>query len=128
MKNKGFEKLFFSKTRYFLDAYLTKQRSRSPHTVKAYRDLRNERQWTQKDVAEKLNVTVATLSCYETGRTDPDIETIIELANLYSVLFDYLFGLTDVDKIIVPGSLSKSDKYALKRYIEFLNSKINNNK
>lgn len=79
-------------------------------------------------MAEKLNVTVATLSCYETGRTDPDIETIIELANLYSVLFDYLFGLTDVDKIIVPGSLSKSDKYALKRYIEFLNSKINNNK
>lgn len=92
------------------------------------RDLRNEMQWTQKDVAEKLNVTVSTISCYETGRTDPDIETIIELANLYSVSFDYLFALTDVNKIIVPGSLSKSDKYALKRYIEFLSSKINNNK
>ena len=38
MKNKDFEKLFFSKTRDFLDEYLTKQCSRSPHTVKAYRD------------------------------------------------------------------------------------------
>lgn len=38
MKDKGFETLFFSKTRDFLDEYLTKQCSRSPHTVKAYRD------------------------------------------------------------------------------------------
>lgn len=39
MKNKDFEKLFFSKTRNFLDEYLTKQCSRShTHTVKAYRD------------------------------------------------------------------------------------------
>jgi len=38
MKNKDFEKLFFSKTRDFLDEYLTKQCSRSLHTVKAYRD------------------------------------------------------------------------------------------
>lgn len=39
MKNKDFEKLFFSKTRDFLDEYLTKQCSHSPHTVKAYRDV-----------------------------------------------------------------------------------------
>ena len=38
MKNKDFDKLFFSRTREFLDEYLTSQCSRSPHTVKAYRD------------------------------------------------------------------------------------------
>lgn len=38
MNKKDFSKLFFSKTREFLDGYLTKQCSRSPHTVKAYRD------------------------------------------------------------------------------------------
>lgn len=38
MKGKDFEKLFFSKTREFLDAYLTSQCSRSLHTVKSYRD------------------------------------------------------------------------------------------
>jgi len=38
MKAKSFNELFFSKTREFLDGYLTSQCSRSPHTVKAYRD------------------------------------------------------------------------------------------
>lgn len=38
MKNRDFDKLFFSKTREFLDGYLTSQCSRSPYTVKAYRD------------------------------------------------------------------------------------------
>lgn len=38
MKNKEFDKLFFSKTREFLDEYLLLQCSRSPHTIKAYRD------------------------------------------------------------------------------------------
>lgn len=38
MKSKDFNKLFFSRTREFLDEYLALQCSRSPHTVKAYRD------------------------------------------------------------------------------------------
>lgn len=38
MRDKSFDKLFFSKTREFLDEYLTLQCSRSPHTVKSYRD------------------------------------------------------------------------------------------
>lgn len=38
MKNKDFDKLFFSKTRDFLDGYLPSQCSRSAHTTKAYRD------------------------------------------------------------------------------------------
>ena len=38
MKAKGFHELFFSRTREYLDSYLALQCSRSPHTVKAYRD------------------------------------------------------------------------------------------
>ncbi|MEG0736587.1 MAG: tyrosine-type recombinase/integrase [Longicatena sp.] len=38
MKNTNYDRLFFSKTREFLDIYLEKQCSRSPHTVKSYRD------------------------------------------------------------------------------------------
>lgn len=38
MKTKDFNKLFFSKTREFLDEYLLIQCSRSPNTIKAYRD------------------------------------------------------------------------------------------
>ena len=38
MKTKSFNELFFSRTHEFLDGYLPSQCSRSPHTVKAYRD------------------------------------------------------------------------------------------
>ena len=38
MKAKSFNELFFSRTHEFLDEYLVSQCSRSPHTVKAYRD------------------------------------------------------------------------------------------
>lgn len=38
MKDRDFGELFFSRTRDFLDGYLARQCSRSPHTVKAYRD------------------------------------------------------------------------------------------
>ena len=38
MNKKNYTKLFFSKTRDFLEIYLEKQCSRSSHTVKAYRD------------------------------------------------------------------------------------------
>jgi len=38
MKKRNYAQLFFSKTRDFLDIYLEKQCSRSPHTVKSYRD------------------------------------------------------------------------------------------
>lgn len=38
MKTKSFDELFFSKTREYLDGYLTLQCARSPHTIKAYRD------------------------------------------------------------------------------------------
>lgn len=38
MKAKDFDKLFFSRTCEFLDEYLLAQCTRSPHTIKAYRD------------------------------------------------------------------------------------------
>lgn len=38
MKTKDFDRLFFSRTREFLDNYLLLQCSRSTHTIKAYRD------------------------------------------------------------------------------------------
>ena len=38
MKTKPLNELFFSQTREFLDIYPVSQCSRSPHTVKAYRD------------------------------------------------------------------------------------------
>ncbi len=55
--------------------------------------LRNIRGLSQNDVAEALKATRQTISSYETGRTEPDLETLKGLAELYNVdLHDVLYG------------------------------------
>lgn len=52
---------------------------------KNIRKLRTEHNMTQEDVARELFVTRQTISSWESGRTQPDIETIIKLSELFSV-------------------------------------------
>lgn len=47
---------------------------------------------TQEDVAKDLNITRATYANYECGKTQPDINTLIKIANYYGVSLDYLCG------------------------------------
>lgn len=48
---------------------------------------------TQEEVAEELHVKRVNLSNYETGRHEPDLETLAQLANLYGVTTDWLLGI-----------------------------------
>ena len=56
---------------------------------------RNKIGWTQEKVANKLNISIGTLSGYERGYRNPNYEMITKLANLYNVSNDWLFGETD---------------------------------
>lgn len=56
------------------------------------RHFRNEKNWTQKDLADKLHVGKTTISNYETGYSEPDIETQTILADLFGVSLDDLNG------------------------------------
>ena len=47
--------------------------------------LREERGMTQDELAEKLNVTRQAVSNWETGKTQPDIETLTRLAEIFDV-------------------------------------------
>lgn len=49
----------------------------------------------QSDLAEYLGVSRSTYTQYETGVSEPDIETIIKLSSFFNVSLDYLFGRTD---------------------------------
>lgn len=57
--------------------------------------LRKERGILQKEVANYLNVTVATISNYEKGVHAPDLNTLILLADFFDVSTDYLLQRTD---------------------------------
>jgi len=52
--------------------------------------LRKEKNITQEELAEKLNVSRQAVSKWESGQTMPDIENIIELSNIFSVPIDSL--------------------------------------
>ncbi|MDE1384358.1 helix-turn-helix transcriptional regulator [Bacillus paralicheniformis] len=47
---------------------------------------------SQKEAAEKLNITNKVLSTYERDYRDPDTETLKKLSDLYDVSTDFLLG------------------------------------
>ena len=59
------------------------------------RNLREDRDLKQKDIAKLLNCTQQTYSRYETGENNIDIKSLIILADFYNTSIDYLVGRTD---------------------------------
>jgi transcriptional regulator with XRE-family HTH domain len=59
------------------------------------RELRAERGLTQREVAEWFNVTREAFSGWESGRAQPDFDTLAKLADAFMVSTDFLLGRTD---------------------------------
>ena len=57
------------------------------------RELRLEKNWNQEYVAEKLSISVAALSRYESSMYEPkSLKLLCDFASLYNVTTDYLVG------------------------------------
>ena len=59
------------------------------------RDLREDSDLTQEQVAEMLGVKQTTYSKYELGKILVPIDILIRLADFYQVSLDYLVGRSD---------------------------------
>ena len=59
------------------------------------RDLREDNDLTQSEIAKILGCTQQTYSRYETGEITIDINSLIKLAKFYNTSLDYLVGLTN---------------------------------
>ena len=59
------------------------------------RDLREDRDLKQKDLADLLKVHQTTYSDYELGRLNIPISALHALADFYGVSIDYLLGRTN---------------------------------
>ena len=57
---------------------------------KKLKEARLNRDLTQEVIAEKLNVSRQTISNWENEKSYPDIISVIELSNLYSISLDDL--------------------------------------
>lgn len=62
---------------------------------KRVRDLREDCDKTQKDIANFLNMQLTVYQRYERGEREIPLWAAIKLADFYKVTLDYLVGRTD---------------------------------
>ena len=57
--------------------------------------LRRREGISQKELGKKLNISHYTISSYEKGRSEPNDEIKVRIAQYFNVSLDYLVGLKD---------------------------------
>ena len=67
------------------------------------KELREDKDKTQREIAAFLCVAQNTYCNYENGKRDIPIEVLIKLADYYDVNLEYLLGLTDISKRLPPS-------------------------
>lgn len=66
--------------------------------IKRLKDLREDNDLYQKQIADIIGVSQQYYSEYEKGNRPIPLEKIIKLANYYNVSLDYIVGITDEKK------------------------------
>lgn len=86
------------------------------------RYLRNLHGFTQKQVADALNIERSTYTYYETGKTHPDLNAIVKIARIYNVTLDYLLvGDNARPRIAAPDPEYQSHAFDLPCDTDFMN-------
>lgn len=100
------------------------------------RELREEKGWSQKDLAEKIKSTNKNIWAYENGIAYPNIDTLIRMSKVFQVSVDFIIGNTDdFGNVVVSaqnGSISHADEKFLNDFYsldlfeqEYIRSQIN---
>ncbi len=71
---------------------------------------RKNKKMTQSEVAEQLDVSFQAVSLWERGETVPELEKVIELAEIYQVSLDWLLKGKNEEKIYLDFQESMSDR------------------
>ncbi len=72
--------------------------------LKYYRKKNN---FSQIQIANKLNIAQSSYSAYETGKNEPDIESLIFLSKLYHITIDELLGVSQPNLININSLLDE---------------------
>lgn len=60
-----------------------------------FKELRVISGFTQKEIAQKLDCSQSTITMWETGKRQPDIETLERIADLFNVDMNFLIGTSN---------------------------------
>lgn len=63
------------------------------------KDLRQEKKISQTELASALNISNRTISMYEQGNSEPNVEILLKIADYFNVTADYLIGRTSCRNI-----------------------------
>lgn len=64
--------------------------NRAQKIAKILKSLRTQVGYTQKELAEKIGTKQQTYAGYESGRHEPSIDILIQIANLFDVSMDFI--------------------------------------
>lgn len=87
--------------------------------VKNLKLLRNEKNVSQQQLADILGISQQSVNKYENKDTEPDIETLIKIANYFNTSVDFLIGNTEIRRKIEKTSsneLNKNEENFIKKY------------
>lgn len=91
------------------------------YTGKKISDLRKQKGWTQKQLAEQLHVTDKAVSKWERGLNFPDLTTMEPLAELLDTTVPALLGIeqqSQEETVAAVTALSEKEKEKLKRELQ----------
>jgi len=80
------------------------------------RELRTEQDMQQNQLAELVNLRPSAISKYETGATQPNIEMLCRLADVFGVSLDYLVGKSTVPNPYTADKVSPAEFDLLLRF------------
>lgn len=120
-----------NKYEYIINIYMYKGGGHEMIFGEILSELRKDRGMTQQDLANQLSVSVHTISSYERNLILPSDEIKIQIAKLFNVSLDYLFGVTpnpskieDVDSsVIILKDIPKRALYDIELYINKVKEK-----
>lgn len=84
--------------------------------------LREQKNYTQTELAKKLGITRSSVNAWEMGISVPSTQYIVELSNIFSVTTDYLLGVNKTSAIDISG-LTEQDIEMIYTLAEYLKSK-----
>ncbi len=58
------------------------------------REFRKDINLTQKQMAERLNISERAYQYYESGQREPNLDTLFDISNIFDISIDYLLGKT----------------------------------
>lgn len=62
---------------------------------KTIKELRTQQKLSQRQLGEKLDVCNQTVSFWESGQREPDLDTLVKISEYFGVTVDYLLGKSD---------------------------------